>query len=171
MIQKWPFVTGVPFIRGWLAICIGIVAGTVVCTIGWRAVQDSRPILYEDASTPESVVNGLGFVVQLKLTTDRKCPGTVTRVLWRFVPASNGGNLPQVVGVRGPDNPVANSAGPDFQIILPRPLELPPGDWHYQSRTTYSCSWVTWFTGPETRISPDIMLHFLPLVAAGAKPP
>lgn len=146
-----------------LSVLIGAIVGMLICASAWKTYNDTSPIKIVKTVALNPTVTGRMFVVELKLENIHNCQGSVGRFLWRWETGLDGKPLKLLAWVRTPTIPIEEIEGERFQVMLWRPADLPPGEWHYGSKTSYSCSWLNWFIGPFVRTSPDLVLNFLPM--------
>ena len=157
-IMSWPLV-----FRWHPSTLLGVVGGVLIALLGIEAVQELQPITIETANavtvsgvTPDRISIRLEF-----RGANRACPGMTERYLWRDLAEEDGGAVREFAPLGPALPPFANAiTGSRLIVSLARPRGLAPGLWHYQSRTIYRCSWLSYVLGPRVRISPDLTLTF-----------
>ena len=162
-----------PPIKMCIACGVGCLIALVMAWAAYHLVYDYTPVRIISIVAVADPVTTETFTVEEEIDNPKRCPGVTTRWLWRPTVGSdgieardaNGDVIPDIHPIIEPPVPYLNFAGKKFRLTLRRPRDLPLGEWHYASSTDTFCTVLDRIRGPQTRYSPDLVLHFLPVAS------
>jgi hypothetical protein len=120
-------------------IVIGVMFGAVGME-GYREFIDTRPslIVQQDVQEGGTVIQGGILRVHIKQARKVDCDTRITRILWQWDVLFPTEKYKIQVGGEGVVEPDSGNLG--FTVGIPIPLELPPGDYNYQSYFYVNCA-------------------------------
>lgn len=147
---------------------IGIACGLLIGVSSsiWYSAITQKPVL---EVSNEQVIKQQGAYIGIVVDRTRSsyCALHPARILFKYDTVDNQ-QIPVILPVPANNFVWADLQQKKFEVLIPIPQDLPPGDWYVQSEWQDNCRWYQMFTGPKLNQSRPLKITpYLGVISKG----